>query len=122
MLLGFPESLGMHHDLMPGINGGNTVVALNDPVGTFHLRALVVAEIALPGLPTLARLVIIAVKPTLNFLNLLPQRLEVLFFRSTPETSSSLLSRSRCRLSRYRIAPSIFFFSSQNPPASRSIP
>jgi hypothetical protein len=75
MLLRLTKGLGVNNDLVLGID---SVVALDDAIGAFHLGALVVGHVTLPGLPALARLVVVIVQPAFNLFDLLAQGLQLL--------------------------------------------
>src|SRR5437773_1209363 len=66
VLLGLSKSLSMHHHLMLAIDRGYPIITLNHPMRALHLGALIVRQIALSGLATLAYFLLVLFKPALK--------------------------------------------------------
>ena len=84
------EGLGVHHDLMLRVHGGDSVVALDDAVGAYKLGALVVGEVALHRLTTATDSVFVLRGPGDDLFRLLLQCSELLFL-ARPTLGTDLL-------------------------------
>jgi hypothetical protein len=77
MILTPAEGLGMHDDLVLAGDEGLAVVALDDPMGRFHLGRVVVREVAADLLARGPVLALILLEPSLYPLGLLQQALHL---------------------------------------------
>ncbi len=102
MLLRLPPGLSMDNDLVFGVHRRYPVIALNDPVGTLHLGALIVGEVAFPGSAGFPGLVVVVGKPGFELLDPGLQRLDLLSLLRWPRRTSPMSPARRVWCREYR--------------------